>query len=144
VTFTRLDSLAGNDPNRFVSGIYVDPTNANHAWVSYSGFDATTPTTPGHVFSVTYDPLTATATWTDVSYDLGDIPINDVVRDDVNGDLYAASDFGVFRLVSGATEWTAAAPGMPAVEVAGLTIRSAARKLFAATHGLSAWLLNLP
>ena len=30
------------------------------------------------------------------------------------------------------------------VEVAGLTIRSAERKLYAATHGLSAWLLNLP
>jgi hypothetical protein len=28
--------------------------------------------------------------------------------------------------------------------VAGLTIRSAERKLYAATHGLSAWLLNLP
>lgn len=144
VTFTRLDSLAGNDPNRFVSGIYIDPANANHAWISYQGFDAATPATPGHVFSVTYDSGTGSATWTDVSHDLGDIPINDVVRDDVNGDLYVASDFGVFRLVSGATEWGAAAPGMPNVEVPGLTIRPAARKLFAATHGLSAWLLNLP
>jgi hypothetical protein len=143
VAFTRLDSLAGNDPNRFVSGIYIDPTNANHAWISYAGFDAATPATPGHVFSVLYVPGTGTATWTDVSYDLGDIPINDVVRDDVNGDLYAASDFGVFRLVAGATDWGAAAPGMPNVEVSGLTIRPAARKLFAATHGLSAWLLNL-
>jgi len=143
VTFSRLDGLASNDPNRFVSGIYIDPTNANHAWISYAGFDAATPATPGHVFSVIYVPGTGTATWTDVSYDLGDIPINDVVRDDVNGDLYAASDFGVFRLVAGATDWGAAAPGMPNVEVSGLTIRPAARKLFAATHGLSAWLLNL-
>jgi hypothetical protein len=143
VAFTRLDSLAGNDPNRFVSGIYIDPANANHAWISYSGFNAATPATPGHVFSVLYDSGTGAATWTDVSYDLGDIPINDVVSDDVNGDLYAASDFGVFRLVAGASDWGAAAPGMPNVEVSGLTIRPAARKLFAATHGLSAWLLNL-
>ena len=42
----------------------------NHAWVSYSGFNATTPTTPGHVFEVTYDPGAGTATWVDVSYDL--------------------------------------------------------------------------
>jgi len=143
VAFTRLDSLASNDPNRFVSGIYIDPVNANHAWVSYSGFDAATPATPGHVFSVLYDSGTGAATWTDVSYDLGDIPINDVVRDDVNGDLYAASDFGVFRLMAGASDWRAAAPGLPNVEVSGLTIRPGARKLFAATHGLSAWLLNL-
>ena len=144
VTFTRLDSLAPNDPNRFVSGIHVDPADPNHAWISYSGFDATTPTLPGHVFSVTYDPTAGTATWTNVSYDLGDIPINDVARDDVSGDLYAASDFGVYRLPAGAASWGLAAPGMPKGEVSGLTIRSAERKLYAATHGLSAWLLNLP
>ena len=143
VTFTRLDSLASNDPNRFVSGIHVDPTNPNRAWISYSGFSASTPSTPGHVFEVTYNAA-GTATWVDVSYDLGDIPVNDVARDDMLGDLYAATDFGVFRLAAGTTEWVAAAPGMPNVEVAGLTIRSAERKLYAATHGLSAWLLNLP
>ena len=38
----------------------------------------------------------------------------------------------------------AAAPGMPNVEVAGLTIVPGERKLFAATHGLGAWSRNLP
>jgi hypothetical protein len=32
---------------------------------------------------------------------------------------------------------------MPNVEVTGLTIVPKARKLYAATHGLGAWLLNL-
>lgn len=144
VTFTRIDSLAAIDPNRFVSGIHVDPANANHAWISYTGFNAATPTLPGHVFEVTYNPTAGTSTWVDRSYDLGDIPLNDVVRDDRTGDLYVASDFGVYRLPAGATTWGAAAPGMPNVEVAGLTIRTADRKLYAATHGQSAWLLNLP
>jgi photosystem II stability/assembly factor-like uncharacterized protein len=144
VTWTRLDGLAGNDPNRFVTSIHVDPANPNRAWVSYSGFDATTPATPGHVFEVVYDPGAGTATWTDLSYDFGDIPVNDLVRDDPTGDLYASSDFGVYRLGAGDTTWTLAAPGMPRVEVAGLTIVPAARKLYAATHGMSAWLLNLP
>jgi hypothetical protein len=138
-----LDGLAGNDPNRFVSGIHVDPANPNRAWISYTGFNATTPTLPGHVFEVTYNPATVSATWVDKSYDLGDIPITDVALDDVTGDVYAASDFGVFLLAAGATDWTAAAPGMPNVEVAGLTIHSAKGKLYAATHGLGAWLLNL-
>ena len=61
---------------------------------------------PGHVFEVTYDPGAGTATWIDCSYDLGDIPITDIVHDDVTGDLYASSDFGVFRLLSTpATGW---------------------------------------
>ena len=142
VTWTRLDDAT--TPNRFVSGIYVDPTDGNHAWVSYSGFDVNTPGTPGHVFEVTYDPGSGTATWNDLSYDIGDLPVTDIVRDDVTGDLYTASDFGVMRLASGSSSWTLAAPGMPNVEVAGLTIVPSERKLYAATHGLSAWLLNLP
>jgi hypothetical protein len=142
VTWTRLDQPT--TPTRFVSGIHVDPANPNRAWVSYTGFNATTPSTPGHVFEVTYDPVAGTAVWVDRSYNLGDIPITDVARDDLTGDLYAASDFGVYRLASGTASWGLAAPGMPNVEVSGLTIRSAQRKLYAATHGQSAWLLNLP
>jgi hypothetical protein len=143
VVFTRIDPLDAASPNRFVSGIYVDPKKANHAWISYSGFSASTPATPGHVFDVRYDPVAATAKWTDISYDLGDLPITGVVRDDVTGALYASSDFGVFRLGKGRKSWTLAAPGMPNVEVAGLTIATKARKLYAASHGLGAWVLNL-
>ena len=67
-----------------------------------------------------------------------------VVHDDVTGDLYAASDFGVMRLANGTTTWTVAGSGLPAVEVPGLTIIPGARILYAATHGRSAWQLNLP
>jgi len=144
VTFTRLDSTVSNSPNRFVSGISVDPANANHAWISYNGFNASTPAVPGHVFEVTYDPVAMTGTWTDRSFDLNDIPITNVALDSVTGDVYGSSDFGVFLLPSGATSWSLAAPGMPNVEVTGLTIVPGARKLFAASHGLSAWVLNLP
>jgi hypothetical protein len=143
-TFTRIDTLSANDPNRYVSGIYIDSGNPNRAWISYSGYNATTPATPGHVFEVMYNPGTSTATWTDRSYDVGDMPLTDVVRDDATGDIYASSDFGVFLLAAGTTSWTSAAPGMPNVEVAGLTIVPSVRKLYAATHGLAAWSLKLP
>ena len=143
VTWTRLDDDFAPTPGRFVSSIYVDPANGNHAWVSYSGFNANTPTTPGHVFEVTYNPATSTSTWVDRSYDMADIPVTDLVRDDVTGDLYAANDFGVLLLAAGTTSWVEAASGMPNVEVAGLTIIPSERRLYAATHGLSGWLLNL-
>jgi len=78
-----------------------------------------------------------------LSHDLKDLPITDVARDDDNGDLYAASDFGVARLPAGATSWALAAPGMPNVEVASLTILPSKRRLYAATHGRSAYLLTL-
>jgi hypothetical protein len=144
VAFTRIDPSSPAAPNRFVSGIFVDPANANHAWISYSGYNATTPSTPGHVFEVTYNPIAQTATFTDRSFDLKDLPITGIVLDSVTGDLYVSSDFGVYRLASGATVWRLAAKGMPNVEIAGLTIVPSARLLYAASHGLGAWVLKLP
>ena len=98
VAFVRLDSLAANDPDRYVTGIFIDPDNANHAWISYSGFNAATPSTPGHIFSVTYDPGNGTATWTSLDGSLGDLPLTDVVQDADSGDLYVSSDFGVLKV----------------------------------------------
>jgi len=151
VTWTRIDNLPGatTDPARFVSSIYVDPANSNHAWISYSGYNANTPATPGHVFEVTYNQAAGTATWTNLdggTGPMGDLPTTDLVRDDVTGDLYASTDFGVATLAGGnpANGWVAAGEGLPNVEVAGLTIVPGARKLYAATHGRSAWALTLP
>ena len=142
VSFTRLDSLAANSPGRFPTGIYVDPSNPHHAWICYSGYNTNTPAQPGHVFEVTW--ASGVVTWTDRSYNLPDLPITALVRDDNTGDLYAASDFGVMRLANGSTAWTIAGTGLPIVEVPGLTIIPSARLLHAATHGRSAWMLQLP
>ena len=147
VIFKRLDSLpsAGSSPSRFITGIYIDPKNANHAWISYSGYDFNTPSQPGHVFEVTYNG--SDATWTQIdggSGGLADLPATGVVRDDRTGDLYVSSDFGVMKLRRGSTKWSVAGTGLPMVEVNGLTISQSGRKLFAATHGRSAWSLQLP
>src|SRR5258708_23863568 len=123
-----------SSPGRYVSGIYIKGDDPNHAWISYSGFNASTPSTPGHVFEVAYKPSSGTATWQDRSYDLDDIPITGIVRDDATGDLYAASDFGVLLLDEDATSWTQAAPGMPNVEVAGRTNFPSAREGLAPPH----------
>jgi hypothetical protein len=147
VVFVRLDSLAANSPGWFVSGISVDPANPNHAWISYSSYSALTPATPGHVFSVTYDPAGRSATWTSLDGSgaqmFPDFPATGIVHDS-NGDLYVSNDWGVLRLPSGSSSWEVAGSGLPQVEVAGLTIVPEARKLYAATHGRSAWQLTLP
>jgi hypothetical protein len=146
VVWTRIDpvpALAASAPNRTISAIYIDPVNPHRAWISYNGYNVNTPAQPGHVFEVTWSGAGA-ATWVDRSYDLPDFPITAVVRDDVRGDLYAASDFGVMKLPYGATSWVVAGNGLPMVEVAGLTIVPSERILYAATHGRSAWSLALP
>jgi hypothetical protein len=142
VTFSRIDNTAANSPGRFISGIYVDPANSHHAWISYLGYNVNTPAQPGHVFEVTWTG--GAATWVDRSNNLPDLPITSIVRDDLKSDLYAASDFGVMRLASGAPVWTVAGSGLPMVEVPNLTIIPSARLLYAPTHGRSGWLLQLP
>jgi hypothetical protein len=145
VTFLRLDQLSTADPDRFPTGLTIDPNNANHVWIAYSGFNASTPATPGHIFSVTYNPGNGTATWTSLDGSLGDLPLTDVARDDTDGDLFVSSDFGVLRRQGG--QWVEAASGMPNVEVAGLTMvpgdHAGDSILYAASHGLGAWKLDL-
>jgi len=144
VTFARVDSTNAAAPERFVSAIAVDPSEPDHAWVAYSGFNALTPTTPGHVFEVTWHPNTLTSEWTSLDYDLGDMPINHLVRDAKTGDLYAATDFGVLVLPDGTSHWREAAEGLPTVLTPYLQILPDRRLLFAGTHGLGAWFLTLP
>ena len=154
VSFTRIDGLDATSPGRAISSIYVDPANANHAWISYLSYNPITSATPGHVFSVTYTPASGTtpasATWTPLDGTgagfIGDQPVNSVVYDKNTGDLYAATDFGVLRLAADdlASGWVIAADNLPVVTVAGLTINPGSRQLLAATHGRGAYQLTLP
>jgi hypothetical protein len=142
VTFTRIDTPT--TPSRFISGIAVDPANPDHAFVSYSGYNAATPTTPGHVFDVSFDARRGRATFRDISADVGDQPITDVALDAPTGDLYAATDYGVLRRPDRARHWGQAAGGLPLASVPGLSIDTRGRLLYAATYGRSAFRLRLP
>jgi hypothetical protein len=162
VTFTRVDnSAAGNSPTRFPSSIYVDPNNAGHAWISYSGYNAVTPTTQGHVFSVfengTFTNLNVEAGAQAYATPLsdGDLPVSDVVRDDQTHTLYVGTDFGVLQGNNDGASWHITR-GMPRYEIMHLAIQPSNREptctggghhcpriLYAATHSQGIWKLNL-
>jgi hypothetical protein len=145
VVWNRLDPSSAADPARFISGISVDPANPNRAFVSYSGYNINTPAQPGHVFEVVRTG--PAATWTNLdggTGPLGDLPVTDLVFDAPTNTLYAATDFAVLKKALPAGAWVVAGTGMPQVEVAGLTVVSSERMLYAATHGRSIWMLKLP
>ncbi|MBS0420582.1 MAG: exo-alpha-sialidase [Proteobacteria bacterium] len=146
VVFSRIDGSA--QPERFVSGISVDASNPNHAFISYSGYDAyatATGTATGHLFEVIYNPVTRTATWSgDLASNLGDQPITGIAVDWNTGDAYVSTDFGVFVRLKGNSTWQPAAGSLPPVAVYGLTLDVNGRVLYAATHGRGAWRLQLP
>jgi hypothetical protein len=92
VAWHRIDNPTS--PTRFPSSIYPDPSDPTHAWVGYSGYNAATPTTPGHVFDVTEGgPAAGSGTFTNLNVESGtsafptptadgDLPVSDIVRDD--------------------------------------------------------------
>ncbi len=155
-------------PSRFPSDVYPDPTNPNRVWISYSGYNAATPTTPGHVFRVdltTAAGVPTTATWTNLNVESatstfptptnnGDLPVASLVRDDssTGTPIYAATDFGVVKGASSGTGgWTVTA-GMPRFEVTHLEIvgdsRTActarcAHSLYGVTHSQGIWVMAL-
>ena len=147
VEFDRVDTPL--QPRRFPSGISVDPRDptGNTAYISFSGYEAYTPGQPGHVFKAVYNPATGTATWIDLSGNLGDLPITDVELDAPSGDLYAAYDWGVLRLPAGGTNWVEADRGLPEVAIYELSQANipgtSKRVIYAATHGRGAYRLIL-
>jgi hypothetical protein len=139
VQFWRIDTPS--TPGRFVSGIAIDPNDAHHAWVSYSGYSAYA--AGGHVYEVRYDPKSHKATFTDRSLNIGDQPVTGIARDNVHHATYVATDFGVLRRADGSSQWTEAGSGLPRVAVYGLTLSARGNVLYAATHGRGAWRIPL-
>src|SRR5205085_724889 len=50
---TNWSLITSGLPNRTVTYIAVDPSNAQNAFVVFSGFNSATPSNPGHVFKTT-------------------------------------------------------------------------------------------
>jgi hypothetical protein len=141
VTFTRIDTPIM--PNRFVTRIVPDRTDPNAAFVSYSGFNALTPSAPGHVFRIVFNPSSRLATFTSLDRDLGDLPINTLAIDDLRGDIYAGTDFGPLVLRKDAANWQLAGVGFPEALMVDLEFVRSERILVGATHGLGIFFLRL-
>ena len=150
VQFVRLDTLAENDPPRYPSAIFVDPADSNHAWITYSGFNAKTPATPGHVFELRFVPASgaAPATARFVPLDghkingYGDIPATSIIVSK-SGTIYVGNDFGVVVKQKDSPVWHLAAAGLPNVTVSDLVYVPERGVLYAGTHGQGVWRLRV-
>jgi hypothetical protein len=165
VTWHRIDNPTS--PTRFPSGVTIDPADSGHAWVSYSGYNAATPTTMGHVFEVSENgSATGSGVFTNLNVESGssayptpfsdgDLPVSDIVRDDATHTLYVGTDFGVLRgSRDGHGSWHTT-EGMPRYEIMHLEIQPSnrvatctgghhcQRVLFAATHSQGIWRMPL-
>jgi uncharacterized protein (TIGR03437 family) len=123
-------------PFRSVTHITPDLIDPGIVYVTFSGLAGAGDQTPGHV----YKSSAGGNSWTDISGNLPNLPVDDLVIDpDLPNTLYAATDAGVMFTADGGTTWNLLGIGMPKVAVLSLMLHRPTRTLRAATHGRGMW-----
>ncbi len=131
-------NISENLPFRAVSALAVDPSNAGTAYVAFSGLRW------DEELRYIFKTEDFGATWTDISNNLPDLPVNDLILDENNPNhLYLASDIGIYHTVDGGNNWSCVGLGLPDAPVHELKIHYGTNKLYAGTYGRSMYKIAL-
>ena len=125
-------------PDRWCTRVTADVFDTAAAYVTFTGFNIDEPLS--HIFKTTdYG-----ATWSDVSGNLVDIPVNDILPDpDHRGRLFIGTDFGMYYSEDGGTNWQILGDNHPGLPVFDIDLHEATRKLVSGTHGRSMYAYDL-
>ncbi|CAN5739183.1 hypothetical protein BH18ACI5_BH18ACI5_22090 [soil metagenome] len=139
----RQFTLPATLPNRYISAIAIDPADlsGSTAYLGFNGFSRRWTEGPGVGLGHVWKTVNGGATWTDVSGNLPDIPINDIVIS--NGRLIVATDLGTVVSSTGGSTWKRLGVNLPFTTVMDLHLGVDGR-LYAATHGRGIWSIVKP
>jgi hypothetical protein len=139
-TWHEVDMTANGLPNRFITGLAVDPSDPAHVVASFGGFfrQWIPEGGVGHVFE-TWD---GGGTWTDITGNLPDAPARDVIL--VGGNVVVGMDVGVFIARDGTTSWNTLGSGLPHSVADDLSVEPNGHTILVATHGRGIWSIDLP
>lgn len=112
--------------------VEVNPLNSLDVWITYSGLVAG---------KKVYFSNNGGVSWTNVSYNLPNVPVNTIAIDDGNI-AYAGTDYGVYYKAAGSTTWIYFSNNLPRVPVKDLYLNRTNNVLFAATYGRGIWRIN--
>jgi photosystem II stability/assembly factor-like uncharacterized protein len=120
----------------YVSSLAVDPVDPLIAYATYSTYNFDT--NVGHVFKT----VDGGAVWTRVDHSLPDMPVHSIVVHPTQPDtLYIGTELGVFVTIDGGATWMRENTGFANVITEHLELSN--ERLFAFTHGRSAWSVSL-
>jgi len=123
-------------PNYFIEDIAFNPRNDDQFIVVYGRFQ-----NDGQKVFLTSN---GGASWTNITYNLGDMPIRSVVIDhDTASHIYLGAEIGVFTKPMNGSNWTLYNPGLPNVAVLELDIQYGSNTLRAASWGRGLWEYDL-
>jgi hypothetical protein len=148
-------NVTGNNtvlPNRPVLGIALDPSvpaaNIPVGYAAIGGFNANTPTTPGHIFQVTCTANCGSFTWADKTGDLPDIPVDSIiVNPNQPQQVFAGTDWGVYYtddVTVASPTWRRFENGVPHAMVWDMQIDRGSTTLSVWTRSRGAYVYPLP
>jgi len=124
--------VSENLPNRYVTEVAADPRDSLTGYVTFSGFRSVDYLP--HIFK-TED---AGQTWQDISGNLPEVPVNDIIIDpDFENTYYVATDLGVWYTYNGGMSWSIFGENLPTTIVSDLAWHIESRTLVAGTYGRS-------
>jgi photosystem II stability/assembly factor-like uncharacterized protein len=127
-------------PIRFITHLEVDPTNSSVVYAAFSAYNAVG-VVPGHVFQST----DAGQNWADISGDLPDTPVLDLVVDPaVANTIYVATDASAYWTSNGGKNWQVLGQGLPNAVVSSINFHAASRLLRVSTYGRGTWSMAAP
>ena len=124
-------------PTRWVSAVAIDPTNDSVAYATFTGFFN------GENASHVFKTVNGGETWKDISGNLPNAPVNDVVVDTTRSTVYVATEVGVYYLKNGFSNWKPVGVGMPLAPVLDIRLHDPSGALVAATFGRGIWRVSL-
>lgn len=134
---TNWTMVSQNLPDRWCTRVTAHHSDQAKAYVSFSGYKIGEHLP--HIFS-TED---YGATWSDISGNLGDIPVNDILSDpQIPGRLYAGTDFGLYYTNDNGITWMAVG-NHPMCPVFDIDIHDTQRILVSGTHGVSMFKVDI-
>lgn len=139
-------------PNRPVLGVALDPTasaaNVPVGYAAVGGFNANTPSTPGHLFQVSCTNTCASFTWADKTGNLPDIPVDSViVNPKFSRQVFAGTDFGLYYtddITAASPVWNRFENGLPHAMIWDMSIDRGSTTLSVWTRSRGAYVWPLP
>jgi photosystem II stability/assembly factor-like uncharacterized protein len=129
-------------PTRWVNSIIVDPTDAQPVYVAYSGYRE------GDLAANVWETRDGGKSWTNISANLPNAPVEMLAYDQQRSTVYAATDLGVFDVSipahgKGPWKWSRVGRSLPNTPVMDIKISADDKTLYAGTFGRSIWSVPL-
>ncbi len=119
-------------PDRYVTSVRTSFNNPNTVYVTHSGYR------DGDFIPHIHKSTNNGTTWIDITGDLGDMAVNDILPFEGNDSLlFAATDAGVYATVNMGVNWYRVGTNMPIMIVNDVEFNASTGRLIAGTHGRS-------